>query len=1013
MSRKIQLACLFLLLGLLSTAAQSGFAQSSVNPLAFGNNFFVTGDYVVAGTYGMTTHVANGFATGTITIPDANPGIQPGVNNTCIINNVIKKNCIPAGADIVAAILYWQTVEKTSVVPGQPGSGQNGFFGPVINGVPQFYPISGATSSQNTVSFSNGGCTGGSTGKAVRTYRAEVRGYLPQDLNGNILANATYEVRLPSTSSTTPITLGATLVIIYRILSPNVPLNSIVIYDGAFAPGGTLLNMTQTVEGFYQADKNPISRLTHIAGSGHSNKFQTVSLSSTDENGKVLNSVQLVSPYGSGQPAFPGYYGSWDNPTWTFTNPNTNPVQENAFAATTMVVPSTSQQGCPSWGAVIVSTTVKNTDGDGLLDAWKVPPAPYSSTPGYCDVGVNPGTCNGPTDPSWVDLTGAMLGTQQNPHPDVFVQLDYMCGILNSNGTCNAKTYSLTAAAAASGGNTTYTGTFSPIIPANSTLNITGFMNGGNNGLFTVQSNTSTQLVVNNPNGVAEANPGTAFGDSLNPSLAVDPDDNKNVVQKLVDAFAGSPNHAPVDLHVMPTHAIQEETCTDILGPPLSLCAFPNQPGVVAWKGGLLFIKNQPLNYTTEADCEANTPPAVPIGPNNCVRRFQHGRKDSYHYALFAHAAGLPNWTLLGGTLANVDPKSPGPNVMQSGFQVMFKTSTAHGLTNDPSCANDNNGLGRVTVAFATTNFNVNGTFVNLNGTYCVTVVDLFTFNIQAPFSTNFTYTFSTDPNLFVASGHAGTVSGFSDIGGADSLITLGNWKPQLQTPKVKAGTFMHELGHSLGLTHGGFYHDKLTANPPDYTPTIEANCKPNHQSVMSYMYQVDLLDNGGPTNVPDYSGQTLISVDKSSTTANPFGVLPYQTSWHGTQMELEAELGLHVVDNASPMKSRCDGSPLTPGALSVFRVTRVGNLLSWQGGQDINFDDSAITETSFRGHDDWTGTATIPGIDARQIGATGSLSTGGGFNGAGGGFNGAGGGLNGAGGGFNGAGGGFNGAGG
>jgi len=30
----------------------------------------------------------------------------------------------------------------------------------------------------------------------------------------------------------------------------------------------------------------------------------------------------------------------------------------------------------------------------------------------------------------------------------------------------------------------------------------------------------------------------------------------------------------------------------------------------------------------------------------------------------------------------------------------------------------------------------------------------------------------------------------------------------------------MHELGHTLGLTHGGFYFDKLpptAPNPPDY----------------------------------------------------------------------------------------------------------------------------------------------------------------------------------------------------
>ena len=53
----------------------------------------------------------------------------------------------------------------------------------------------------------------------------------------------------------------------------------------------------------------------------------------------------------------------------------------------------------------------------------------------------------------------------------------------------------------------------------------------------------------------------------------------------------------------------------------------------------------------------------------------------------------------------------------------------------------------------------------------------------------------------------------------------------------------MHELGHTLGLTHGGTFYNNLGNNPPDYTPTFEANCKPNVQSSMSYLFQVDLLE--------------------------------------------------------------------------------------------------------------------------------------------------------------------------
>lgn len=140
MLRKTQFPVL--LLALLSTAVQSSFAQADP-PLNFENNFFVTGDYVVAGAQGMTSHLVNGFATGTITIPDANPGIT-------------GTKSVPAGAQIVAALLYWQTVEKVGVVPGQPESGQNGSFRPIFNGGSQTgYAMDGVNVNSNvTASFS-------------------------------------------------------------------------------------------------------------------------------------------------------------------------------------------------------------------------------------------------------------------------------------------------------------------------------------------------------------------------------------------------------------------------------------------------------------------------------------------------------------------------------------------------------------------------------------------------------------------------------------------------------------------------------------------------------------------------------------------------------------------------------------------------------------------------------------------------------------------------------------------
>src|SRR3954470_8004666 len=272
---------LLFLLGALSTQAPSSFAQAPTPPLNFGNNFFVTGDYIVAGANGMTTNFTTiggvGFAVGTITVPDSNPGIT-GTKQ------------VPPGAQIVATLLYWQTAEKIGVTPGSSGSGQNGYFRPLLyskSGGPAApgYAISGTNiSGSNTVSWSSGGCNSGSTGKVLRTYRADVAGAFPVDASGNPIANTSFEVRLPSAGNATPLTLGATLVVIYRIPAgaggPSIPLNSIVIYDGDYSQSVSQLTMTQQLQGFYDAAHNPVSRLTHIVGSGQSNKFQTVYLSS-------------------------------------------------------------------------------------------------------------------------------------------------------------------------------------------------------------------------------------------------------------------------------------------------------------------------------------------------------------------------------------------------------------------------------------------------------------------------------------------------------------------------------------------------------------------------------------------------------------------------------------------------------------------------------------------------------------------------------------------------------------
>ncbi len=860
------------LLLLVSAIIAPAHAQQNQNQLQFENNFLVTGDYVVAGAYGMTSF-SNGIATGKITVPDTNnKGIQGA-------------NYVPPGAQVVSAVLYWATVEKSGTVPGQQGSGQNGFFRPLVNGglAAPGYAISGVLLGTDTsVAYNNGACSTPSDGKVTRVYRADVRGLLPVDANGNVASGTSaapqsYEVRFPSVGNSAPLTLGATLVIVYRVLDPQanplVPLNAISIYDGAFGsttPIPTPLN--QTIKGFYQADGG-ITRFTAIVASGTSAKYQTGSLNT------VHNSLALTSLYGNNQPLFPGWYGAWDNPTWTF-NGNVDPISANDDSITAIIGPSASKAGCVTWGAIIFSATVKDPDHDGILPVWK-------QNQGYTDVKTGQHvSLADPTDPP---VTGRR---------DMYIQLDHVV-------------------------------------------------------------------------------------DDLGKSYAPDP----AAVDMVKQAFAAKNIHLHINTTQRPAAAseILEATCTDQGTTPDKMCAFPNQQGVTTWRGGFNAIKNQLIDANGHADtCAVSSPPA------GCVSRFNPAQKDSFHHVIFGGLLGAANWTFADGSLFGVTA---------SGNKVTFTTTLAHGMPSpkfaDPSCASN----ARVTIVDAITN-------PSLNGTYCVdSILNANQFTIKIAKATSANYTRATDPNFALAFGYAGNRSGDSDLGGAGSLITLGGWSADANNINVQAGTLMHELGHSIGLPHGGAYY-----SPGSFVATYEPNCKPNYQSVMNYNFQVDLLDmivNGKIVGgFLDYSGQVLDPLNESKLgTNNVISLTPaptYATTWwYAPAMTLET---------GTKASRYCDGSPLPANAPAMYLHSGPATNISWtdgnliykfQNNQDVDF--NGTSDVALHGFNDWAN------IDLRQIGATGSAYTvGGGFPQGGGGFPQGGGGFPQGGGGFPQGGGGF-----
>jgi hypothetical protein len=101
---------------------------------------------------------------------------------------------------------------------------------------------------------------------------------------------------------------------------------------------------------------------------------------------------------------------------------------------------------------------------------------------------------------------------------------------------------------------------------------------------------------------------------------------------------------------------------------------------------------------------------------------------------------------------------------------------------------------------------------------------------------------------IFANSHSGGSSSGMGELGGNDFMITLGNVGGG--TADQQAGTFMHELGHTLGLTHGG--------------ESNHTNYKPNYYSNMNYLWQLpDALYN--PTGLLDYSRSRLPDLNESS----------------------------------------------------------------------------------------------------------------------------------------------------
>ena len=264
------------------------------------------------------------------------------------------------------------------------------------------------------------------------------------------------------------------------------------------------------------------------------------------------------------------------------------------------VVPSGSSD-CLTGSAIIYQTKVKDTDEDGLLDAWET------------NVG-------GLTDPNGLPLPAlALMGTPDNPvgpfHKDLFVEIGYM------------DTDPATSNAGADAG--------------------TGLLYG--DVLKEHHSHLPTAaalLKVGDAFAAAPVPNPSASDQSGTPGINVHFDVGSNYQSGDADPYV-------INVEARGGEVLDEmaTVCQPLEGDPEFVCQFAAYPGTVGWKSGFRVLKDGLIGEAfpgvlPEDDHPCDTPghPAyTDIGPGgDCERVFGRSRKDMFRYVFAAHALGVP-----------------------------------------------------------------------------------------------------------------------------------------------------------------------------------------------------------------------------------------------------------------------------------------------------------------------------------------------------------------------------------
>jgi len=169
---------------------------------------------------------------------------------------------------------------------------------------------------------------------------------------------------------------GASLVVIYRTASPI--LRAVVLYDGGYTFGTANPAMDLHIKGFYDAVPTEVEAalLTQIVGSGDPDFQESLTVGTVTETNRLTGGVQRA----------------WENHQTRLTDLASLGGAADILEVKAEPAGPLSSTDCLCWAAMVFSTPVKDTDGDGLLDVWETSrlPDPMTNFCGSPQMGANP-----------------------------------------------------------------------------------------------------------------------------------------------------------------------------------------------------------------------------------------------------------------------------------------------------------------------------------------------------------------------------------------------------------------------------------------------------------------------------------------------------------------------------------------------------------------------------------------------------------------------------------------------